>query len=208
MTSAEIKKIVIEEKITMVYPDVINHLEECILDTIRRGVHGDFIECGVWRGGACILAKAIYKENNKPNKVFVADSFKGLPRPSHPKDAGDIHYKATELQVSQEQVRKNFERFGLLDNDVIFLEGWFKDTLKTAPVDRLSILRLDGDMYESTMDSLEALYPKLSDGGYLIIDDYRWHMPCQQAVDEYLGRDVIKLRPVTASSSEAFYLIK
>ena len=78
----------------------------------------------------------------------------------------------TELAVSLEEVQANFARYGLLDDRVRFLTGWFKDTLPTAPIERLAVLRLDGDMYESTMDALEALYPKLSPGGFVIVDDY------------------------------------
>jgi O-methyltransferase/demethyldecarbamoylnovobiocin O-methyltransferase/8-demethyl-8-(2,3-dimethoxy-alpha-L-rhamnosyl)tetracenomycin-C 4'-O-methyltransferase len=77
----------------------------------------------------------------------------------------------------------------LLDDQVRFLKGWFKDTLPTAPIEKLSVLRLDGDLYESTMTALESLYPKLSIGGYAIIDDYAPSVPCcVQAVDDFRAR--------------------
>ena len=82
-------------------------------------------------------------------------------------------------------MRGNFERYGLLDDRVHFLEGWFKDTLPNAPIEQLAILRVDGDMYESTMDALRPLYPKLSVGGYLIIDDYGAIPACKAAVEDY-----------------------
>ena len=91
----------------------------------------------------------------------------------------------TALQVSADQVRDNFDRYGLLDERVRFLEGWFADTLSTAPIERLAILRLDGDLYESTMDAFTALYPKLSVGGYVLVDDYGAWEPCRKAVDDY-----------------------
>ncbi len=76
------------------------------------------------------------------------------------------------------------ERYGLLDAQVRFLEGWFRDTLPNAPIEQLAILRLDGDMYQSTMEALQPLYPKLSRRGYIIIDDYT--LPgCRAAVDDY-----------------------
>ena len=86
---------------------------------------------------------------------------------------------------TMERVRANFERYGLLDKQVCFLKGWFRDTLPKAPIGRLSVIRLDGDLYESTMDALVNLYPKLSRGGYVIIDDYGALEPCSRAVHEY-----------------------
>ena len=76
------------------------------------------------------------------------------------------------LAVSIETVRANFARYDLLDEQVVFLQGWFRDTLPTAPIEKLAILRLDGDLYESTMDALRALYDKVSAGGFVIVDDY------------------------------------
>lgn len=89
--------------------------------------------------------------------------------------------------ASFEDVCRNFEAYGMLDERVKFLKGWFKDTLPAAPIERLAILRLDGDYYESTWDALSALYDRLSIGGYAIIDDYgedRWTY-CAKAVDEF-----------------------
>jgi predicted O-methyltransferase YrrM len=84
------------------------------------------------------------------------------------------------LAVSREDVERNFAKYGLLDDRVVFLQGWFKDTLPSAPIGKIALLRLDGDMYESTMDALQNLYPKLSPGGYCIIDDF--FGPCRLAV--------------------------
>ena len=90
------------------------------------------------------------------------------------------------LGVSLEDVKANFQRYGLLDDQVCFLKGWFKDTLPKAPIASLAIARLDGDMYESTLDGLTHLYPKLSVGGFLIVDDYGIASPgCRKAVDAY-----------------------
>jgi O-methyltransferase len=108
--------------------------------------------------------------------VWVADSFQGLPEPDPDRDAadeGDGHSQRSQLAVSLEQVQANFARYGLLDDQVRFLPGWFRDTMPTAPIERVALLRLDGDMYESTIDPLRYLYPKLSSGGYVIVDDYR-----------------------------------
>lgn len=127
--------------------------------------------------------------------VWVADSFQGLPSPDptkYPFDRHDRHHTYKELRVGVEDVRRNFERFGLLDGQVSFLQGWFKETLPTAPIDRLAVCRLDGDMYESTMDALSALYFRLSSGGFLIIDDYGAVDGCRMAVMDFRSRHGIK----------------
>lgn len=88
-------------------------------------------------------------------------------------------------RTSLAAVRSHFARYGLLDDQVIFLQGLFSDTLPRAPIDRIAVLRLDGDTYESTRDVLEAAYPRLSTGGYCIVDDYYAFPDCRRAVDEY-----------------------
>ena len=89
------------------------------------------------------------------------------------------------LAISLEEVRGNFRRHGLLDDQVRFLKGWFKNTLHRAPIKTLALARLDGDLYESTRDALTALYDKLASGGFLIVDDYGDFQPCRLAVDEF-----------------------
>jgi hypothetical protein len=95
--------------------------------------------------------------------------------------------------VSLEEVRDNFNNFGMLDEQVKFLKGWFKDTLPTAPIEKLALMRLDGDYYDSTMDALVNLYPKLSVGGYVIIDDFGESIwtNCYNAVMDFRTRNGI-----------------
>ncbi|MEZ5762243.1 MAG: TylF/MycF family methyltransferase [Paracoccaceae bacterium] len=170
----------------------MNNLRDLTIDVVSKGVPGDLIETGVWRGGACILMRGILKAlGDESRTVWVADSFEGLPPPDKSKyaaDAGDTHYKMDFLAISLEEVQENFRRYGLLDSQVRFLKGWFRDTLPTAPIERLAILRLDGDMYESTMDGLVALYHKVSPGGYVIVDDYHAVAACKSAVHDFLDR--------------------
>jgi O-methyltransferase len=174
---------------TMIGLRRLDNIQFCVEDVIQKGIPGDLIEAGVWRGGATILMRAILRAYDViDRKVWVADSFKGLPRPDpekYPSDTNDSLYTFKELAVSLEEVKANFSRYGLLDDQVLFLKGWFKDTLPNAPIDRLAVIRLDGDMYESTMDGLVNLYPKLSIGGYLIVDDYGCVNACKQAVLDY-----------------------
>ena len=173
---------------TMIGLKRLNNIEECLKDIIKNNVEGDCIETGVWRGGATIFMKAVLKVLNETKKiVWVADSFEGLPKPDDkfPEDKGDRHYEKNELSISLEDVKNNFKKYGLLDERVKFLKGWFKDTLPVAPIERLSLLRLDGDMYQSTIEALESLYPKLSVGGYIIIDDWGAVEGCKKAVEDY-----------------------
>jgi hypothetical protein len=121
-------------------------------------------------------------------RVWVADSFAGLPpadRERYPKESNADFHKHKELAIPLDEVRRNFERYGLLDDQVRFLKGWFRDTLPTAPIEKLALMRLDGDMYESTMDGLVHLYPKLSPGGFVIIDDYNVVQACNAAVEDF-----------------------
>jgi O-methyltransferase len=168
----------------------MTNLQECIARIVADDVPGDLIETGVWRGGACIFMKANLRAwGDTGRTVWLADSFEGLPRPNaavYPADEGDTLHRQTGLAVGADQVRHNFERYGLLDERVRFLVGWFKDTLPAAPVERLSLMRLDGDMYESTIQAIEPLYPKLSPGGFCIIDDFGSHASqAGQAVHDY-----------------------
>lgn len=166
----------------------VRSLAERILD---ERIAGDFLEAGVWRGGACIYMRGILAAyGDLERTVWAADSFEGLPPPNpdaYPADDGDLHHTLQQLAVPLEEVRSNFSRFGLLDRQVRFLPGWFKDTLHAAPIEKLALLRLDGDMYQSTMETLEPLYPKLSPGGYVIVDDYLLP-PCQAAVNDFRQR--------------------
>jgi len=167
----------------------LKQLQEAVEQAIADDVPGDLIETGVWRGGSAIMMRGVLAAYGVRNRtVWVADSFAGLPPPDEqrwPQDAGDRHHTWTELAVSEAEVRENFRRYGLLDDQVRFLPGWFRDTLPTAPIERLAVLRLDGDMYESTSEALDALYPRLSDGGFCIIDDYGAVEGCRRAVEDY-----------------------
>jgi O-methyltransferase/8-demethyl-8-(2,3-dimethoxy-alpha-L-rhamnosyl)tetracenomycin-C 4'-O-methyltransferase len=174
---------------TMIGQVRLRNLRNLAEQAIADGVPGDFIETGVWRGGACILLRAVLKAHGiADRRVFVADSFEGLPPPdpaNYPADAGDVHYQLDELAVSIEQVKSNFAKYDLLDEQVVFLKGWFKDSLPIAPIDRLAVLRLDGDMYESTMDGLKNLYDKVSPGGFIIVDDYGCVAGCKAAITDF-----------------------
>jgi O-methyltransferase len=158
------------------------------LDYVRENsIPGDFIETGVWRGGASIFIKFYNDLYEMRRKVFVADSFEGLPVPDvskYPVDAGDKHHTIDYLKVSLEEVTNNFKTYRVLDDDVIFLKGWFSETLSNEMIKTLAILRFDGDMYGSTMDVFNQLYHKVSSGGIVIVDDFC--LPnCVRAINDF-----------------------
>jgi O-methyltransferase len=178
------------DALTMIGMQRLTSLQRCVETVLAEGVVGDLVECGVWRGGASILMRAVLAAyGDETRRVWLADSFAGVPPPdtvNYKADKGiRLHRHANVLGVPEAEVRANFERYGLLDEQVRFLPGWFKDTLADAPIDQISVLRLDGDLYESTIQGLDALYPRLSSGGYCIIDDYHVFSACEQAVADY-----------------------
>jgi hypothetical protein len=174
----------------------LHNVEACARTAIEEAIPGDFVETGVWRGGTVIFMRAILKELGVEDRlVWAADSFEGLPAPdpvAFPKEAYAHNTKEMKddlnfLAVSFDEVKANFARYGLLDDQVRFLVGWFSETLPVAPIERIALLRLDGDYYQSTMDALSSLYDKVSPGGFVIVDDYgedTWTY-CREAVDEF-----------------------
>jgi O-methyltransferase len=166
----------------------LDHLHRC-LDVIRQNnIPGDVIETGVWRGGATVFMRGYWAAHGVSDRtVWVADSFAGVPEPSVAEDIGYDLSAAKEpaLAIDQARVEALFARYDLLDDQVKFLPGWFRETLPAAPIDRLALIRLDGDLYESTFDALDALYDRLVSGGFLVVDDYGALPPCRRAIEDF-----------------------
>jgi O-methyltransferase len=177
---------------TMVGLRRLENLRDLAQRALDDGISGDFIETGVWRGGCCILMRGVLAANGVVDrKVYAADSFAGLPPPDpqrYPQDDSWNFHRHKQLAVSLSQVKSNFARYGLLDDQVVFLEGPFRDTLPSLKAGPFSLIRLDGDWYESTYIALETLYPKLSPGGFVVVDDFNLIPPCRQAVIDYRSR--------------------
>ena len=189
----------------------LDSLHNCLDHIMTKNIPGDLIECGVWRGGGCILMAGWIKAHNITSRqVFVADSFEGLPVPSLEQDGKlDLSKeKFPQLAVSEETVRDNFAAYDLLDGGVHFLKGWFKDTLNDAPSQQIALLRMDGDLYESTMDTLQALYDRVSPGGVVIVDDYGALEVCRRALDDFFAARGEALPPVTPIDWTGVYFIK
>ena len=194
---------------TMIGRERLSHLRRLTERVLREGIPGDFIETGVWRGGACIMMRAVLHAYDIIDRVVhVADSFQGLPPPdpnNFPLDAESKFHTFKALAVSRSEVEETFKRYGLLDGQVQFHEGWFKDTLPRLGNTKFSLIRLDGDMYESTWTALEELYPRLSPGGIVTIDDYSAISLCQRAVDEYRSRHGITAPLITIDWSAVLW---
>jgi len=169
---------------------------------VSRNISGDFVECGVWRGGNAILAAALFKLYKSPKRVYLFDTYEGMTAPTDKdRQATDNTLAMGKYQenrkethnewcfASIEDVQENFKKAGLLDDSISFIKG---DVLQTLSIEEnlpqeVSVLRLDTDWYESTKKELEILYPKLSIGGALIIDDYGHWAGAKQATDEYFS---------------------
>ncbi len=179
---------------TMIGLKRLDNLQYCVERALEARVPGDLIETGVWRGGAAIFMRAVLAARGDSDRaVWVADSFQGLPKPraEDSPDVGDDHWKHSFLAVGLDEVRANFDRYGLLDEQVRFLPGWFSDTLPRAPIKQLAVLRVDCDMYRSTTEVLCSLYPRVAAGGFVIVDDYGAVPGCRTAVDEFRAAHAI-----------------
>lgn len=174
---------------TMIGVKRLSNVRSLVESVIGNDIPGDLIETGVWRGGACIMMRAVLKAYGVTDrKIWLADSFKGLPPPdveNFPDDEGETFHEYDELSVSVEDVKQNFKKYDLLDDQLVFLEGWFKETLPSASINEIALLRLDGDLYESTIQPLESLYDKVSVGGYIIVDDYHVVKGCKAAINDF-----------------------
>ena len=175
---------------TMIGMERLDNLEYCARRVFADGVPGDFLEAGVCQGGAAIFMRGLQVAlGQEERRVWLADSFEGLPPPTHEVD------RAWDLDWSEERqpwlacdigaVQDNFRTYGLLDDGVRWLQGWFSDTLPEAPVERIAILRADADLYQSTREILDSLYHRVSPGGFVVIDDYGAIDACRHAVDEF-----------------------
>jgi len=180
--------------LTMIGRVRLRNLRWALQTVIDDGIEGDVIETGVWKGGAMIFAAGVLKANNVVDrKVYLCDSFKGIPPVDtnrYPKDKVHSGHNIS-LTVSPEDVKTSFKRFGLWGDNIQIVQGWFNETLHKI-TGTFSIVRLDGDLYQSTWEALHALYPKLQYGGFIIVDDYPAWAGCVMAVDDFRAKYFIK----------------
>lgn len=193
---------------TMVGLRRLDNLEYCAASVIANGVAGDFVECGVLQGGASIFLRALQVAYGEPSRrTWLCDSFAGPPPPTDAVDrelaAGFNEAAEPWLAATVESVRDNFRTYDLLSEEVRFVEGLFADSLPHAPIERIAILRLDVGLFDATTDVLEHLYDRVSEGGFVVIDDYNVYEPCRRAVDEFRARrgETSPMRPADWNSA-------
>ena len=174
--------------LTMVGLTRLDDLQRCVEAVVADEIEGDLIEAGVWRGGAAMLIRATLNTLGERDRlVWLADSFEGFPEPDPKRFPDDDDLDLSPhgfLAAGVEEVETYFARLGLAEG-IRFVPGLFDQTLPRLARRRWSLVRLDGDTYESTWVTLEALYPGLAKGGYLIVDDYGFVPACRAAVDDY-----------------------
>jgi hypothetical protein len=178
-------KIGLEDRpMTLLSKGQLDLIEQAILQVEAAQVPGDLIEAGVWRGGAVVLMRAVLEAHGIAGRtVIAADSFAGIPQSTR-FAADPVNTWTDRWEASLDDVRANVDSHGFLDERTRFLPGFFDDTLPRLTDERLALIRLDSDAYDSVRCSLEQLYPLLSPGGIVIIDD--WHLvSCRMAVQNY-----------------------
>jgi len=195
---------------TMIGRKRLRNVRHCIEHILQNNIPGDLIETGVWRGGAAIYMRAVLKNHDVRDRVvWVADSFQGIPPPDpkYPADANGLLHFRSNLAVSRKEVESNFSAYGLLDDQVRFVPGWFEESLKSLPAETLSLLRIDCDLYGSTITVLNELYGRVAQGGCVIVDDYGDIPACRLAVEDFRRSNNIR-DPVVPIDYTGVYWIK
>jgi O-methyltransferase len=176
MTNREVAKWLEKD----VAPSMLGYFDDLLTtfklaqDVLERDVPGELIECGVYAGAHCAaIGKAIQLSGQAHRRLHIFDSFQGMPRCSKE----DIEFVAANKQPGESncslaQVQLNMSRWGIPQEICIYHPGWFQDTVPNCGIDRIALLRLDGDLYESTKVCMRELWPKLEHSGFFILDDY------------------------------------
>jgi hypothetical protein len=197
---------------TMVTMPRLCDVYDMVVELNRSAVPGDIVECGVWNGGCMALMMIANRRHRGPQRLFhLFDSFQGLPQPSkkdvdvmgnylrdHEADtldggSGELSAIGACVGLGQREVEAYLvDQLELPGRDMVFHVGWFQETVPVAKIDRIALLRLDGDWYESTKICIEGFYSKVVSGGYVVIDDYGTFAGCRQAIHEFLDSNGLK----------------
>lgn len=189
---------------TMIGLRRLDNLEYCLNHIVENSIPGAIVEAGVWRGGACIFANAVLKELKEQRNIYVCDIFEGtFPKPENEGDEWTEKHDFSALSIPLEQVKKNFRKFNMLTDNVIFKEGWFADTLPTIK-EPVALLRIDGDTYQSTTDSL-FLESNLSPGGYIIMDDWAIEGSRKAFLDYFKDKGVTEKDVIPVDSLSVYW---
>lgn len=173
----------------------------------QNSVQGDFVECGVWKGGSMLAAALTLDSLNVVNKeLYLFDTFSGMTEPTE-EDVDISGVDASELLGQEDrskssnvwclagiaEVKKTMAKSCYPEKQIHYIAGDVLDTLTENAPEKIVLLRLDTDWYESTKYELEVLYPRLVNGGVLIIDDYGHWKGAKKAVDEYFTNNSINI---------------
>jgi len=193
---------------TMTSNSSLISLIDAVEYTIKNNISGSIVECGVWKGGSMMaVVKTLIKMNSNDRDLYLFDTFTGMTQPSKldvgvgtAEKAVDIFNKektgedtSNWIRASINEVKKNFANLDYNQKKIHFIEGKVEETIPKNSPDKIALLRLDTDWYESTKHELIHLFPKLSRGGIIIIDDYDDWEGCRKAVDEYIINEKIPL---------------
>jgi O-methyltransferase len=185
----------VKPRFTMVKNSNLINLYRLVKKANTLRLAGDIVECGVWNGGSAAVMGVACREDSRyasARTIWLFDSFQGLPAPGT-RD-GETEKKAFFKGWNKgdtENVRRVFKNVGFPDTQIRIVPGWFDATLKTAAVDRIAVLHVDADWYDSVKLVLDAFYDKVVPGGFLVFDDYGLWQGCRQAVtDFFVERDI------------------
>lgn len=188
---------------TMTTVERMHALYQSIEYLIRNNIKGDLVECGTWRGGsAMLMAYALKKFKAEDRKIYIYDTFEGMSQPTalDVDQTGETASSLLESQkedkensvwclASMQEVQHNMFTTGYRKENIVFVKGKVEETIPGTTPDKISLLRLDTDWYESTSHELRHLYPLLSEHGVLIIDDYGHWQGARRAVDEFFAQN-------------------
>jgi hypothetical protein len=192
---------------TMTSPERLYALIQAVRHVSAAPIPGSIVECGVWRGGSMLaVARTLIEAVDATRDLYLYDTYEGMSQPGAQdvdiegqaasallKDQDRSDPESAWCYATLEDVRRTLSSTGYDESRMHFVKGKVEDTIPESAPDRIAVLRLDTDWYESTRHELEHLYPRLSPGGVLIIDDYGHWAGCRQAVDEYFAAQGIHL---------------
>jgi O-methyltransferase len=191
---------------TMTGPERIFALNEAVKYVIENNIEGDFVECGVWKGGSTLaVALTLEKLGITNRNLYLYDTFDGSSGVTEV-DVDLNNESALELMKTHDKEKHAIWSYSGIDevkrtmmqskypaDKIIYVKGMVEDTLPQSNHEKIALLRLDTDWYQSTRAEMEILYPKLVPGGVLIIDDYGYWQGAKKAVDEYIQQHKLKI---------------
>ena len=188
----------------------INQIKFLLENIINDHIDGCIVETGVWRGGMSMWMQSILKYHNNKRDIWLFDTFGTFPSSSNSKDKY-IHSITSILFANAPtiaDVKNNFRMHDLLDTNIKFVVGDFKDSIPHSQVQDIALLHCDSDYYDSTKIVLEIFYWKIVKGGYIVIDDYNnIHLGCKDAVDDFRRKYSIKIPIIDTHHGSVYWRI-